>query len=155
MRRHDIRLKSFDYRSPGIYLATLVTDLREKCLGRVVGDEVILSPLGEVVQRHLELLPTWRSQVEVVDRAVMPDHVHVLLRFNEPVAAGLGGVIGCLKGGITREINLLRRTDGAAFWQLNYWERVVRSEDELQRIRRYFENNPRRWALKYGQGRAQ
>ncbi|MEO6068281.1 MAG: transposase [Gemmatimonadales bacterium] len=149
MRRHDVRLKTFDYRSPGIYLVTLVTDLRARCLGRVAADEVVLSPFGEVVQRHLKLLPIWRPQVAVIDHVVMPDHVHVLLEFNAHVPAGLGGVVGCLKGGITRDVNLLRGTEAAAFWQHNYWERVVRSDFEVQKIREYFANNPRRWLAKH------
>jgi REP element-mobilizing transposase RayT len=30
-------------------------------------------------------------------------------------------------------------------WQRNYYEHVVRSEDELSRIQRYIENNPANW----------
>jgi hypothetical protein len=76
----------------------------------------------------------------------------LILSFVEPVASGLGGVVGCLKGGITRDINLLRRTDGAAVWQQNYWERVIRSERELESLEQYLSENPRRWLLKHGSG---
>jgi|SRR5688572_17098316 putative transposase len=152
MRRHDIRLKHFDYRSPGIYLVTMVTERRSRCLAKVASSGVTLLGLGEVVERHLALLPTWRPQVEIVDRVVMPDHIHLLVRFRDTVPAGLGGVIGCLKAGITREVNSLRGTPGALFWQHNYWERVVRSEREVHALRRYFEENPLRWIRKYGSG---
>ena len=111
-----------------------------------------LLPFGEVVHRHCGLLPRWRPQVEVVDRVVMPDHVHLLLRFIDHVPAGLGAVIGCWKAGITREINAQRGTPGQAFWQQNYWERVVRTERELSGFRRYFRENPERWLRKYGVG---
>ena len=150
MRRHEIRLKHHDYRVKGIYLVTLVTTGRQRCLSIVRGESVSLTPLGEVVRTHLGLLPGWRPQVTVVDHVVMPDHVHILLRFTEAVPAGLGGVVGCLKGGITREINAIRGTPAAAFWQPNYWERVVRSARELTGYRRYFAENPRRWTVKYG-----
>jgi len=30
-------------------------------------------------------------------------------------------------------------------WQRNYWEHIVRSEADLDRIREYIENNPARW----------
>ena len=30
-------------------------------------------------------------------------------------------------------------------WQRNYYEHVIRDEDDLDRIRRYIEENPLRW----------
>jgi putative transposase len=34
-------------------------------------------------------------------------------------------------------------------WQRNYWEHVIRSEQELCEIREYIRNNPARWATDY------
>jgi REP element-mobilizing transposase RayT len=152
MRRHDIRLKRFDYRASGLYLVTLVTERRVRSLAQVSSDGVALSPFGEVAQRHCGLLPTWRPQVRVIENVVMPDHVHLLLHFVEDVPAGLGAVVGCFKAGITREVNALRGTPGQGFWQYNYWERIVRTERELVGLRRYFRENPQRWLMKYGPG---
>jgi REP element-mobilizing transposase RayT len=40
------------------------------------------------------------------------------------------------------------RRDGADFqWQRNYYEHIVRSENELARIREYIANNPAQWVL--------
>ena len=152
MRRHDVRLKHFDYRSTGVYLVTVVTDRRSRCLAKVSAEGVALSPFGEIVQRHCALLPSWRPQVKVVDFVVMPDHVHLLLRFVDDVPAGLGAVIGCWKAGVTREVNGARGTPRGVFWQQNYWERVVRTERELVGYRWYFRQNPERWLRKYGAG---
>jgi putative transposase len=44
-------------------------------------------------------------------------------------------------------INGLRGTPGIPVWQRNYYEHVVRHEDDLDRIRRYIQDNPRRWAF--------
>ena len=30
-------------------------------------------------------------------------------------------------------------------WQRNYWERIIRNGDELDRIRHYIAENPLRW----------
>ena len=30
-------------------------------------------------------------------------------------------------------------------WQRNYWERIIRNEDEMNRIRQYIIENPARW----------
>ena len=40
---------------------------------------------------------------------------------------------------------MLGRAD-RPFWQRNYYERIVRNEDELNRIRQYIRDNPEKWA---------
>jgi len=30
-------------------------------------------------------------------------------------------------------------------WQRNYYERIIRNDDELYRIREYIQNNPQQW----------
>ena len=35
---------------------------------------------------------------------------------------------------------------GVPVWQRNYYERVIRNDDELGRIRRYIAENPKHWA---------
>lgn len=32
-------------------------------------------------------------------------------------------------------------------WHRNYYDRIIRNEEELRAIREYIENNPARWAL--------
>ena len=32
-------------------------------------------------------------------------------------------------------------------WQRNYWEHIVRNEDELNRIRDYIRHNPQKWEM--------
>ena len=45
----------------------------------------------------------------------------------------------------TKRMNAIHRTPGTKVWQRNYWERVIRNTGELDRIRRYIEENPLRW----------
>jgi REP element-mobilizing transposase RayT len=63
------------------------------------------------------------------------------------VAAGsLGAVVRSFKARSTKLVNRLRGTAGVPVWQRNYYERVVRDDDELIRIREYILDNPRKWA---------
>ena len=57
----------------------------------------------------------------------------------------LGGLVGAFKTNATRRVNETRGTPGLPVWQRNYYERVVRSESELNRIRDYIRNNPLTW----------
>jgi hypothetical protein len=36
---------------------------------------------------------------------------------------------------------------GATLWQRNYFEHIVRGDDDLDRIRQYIATNPVRWTL--------
>ena len=42
----------------------------------------------------------------------------------------------------TRSINAHRGTTGQQVWQRNYFEHIIRTEDELRRIREYIQHNP-------------
>ncbi len=58
----------------------------------------------------------------------------------------LGRLVGAFKTVSTRRINEVRGTPGAPIWQRNYFERIIRSDEELNRIRDYIVSNPARWA---------
>jgi putative transposase len=63
-----------------------------------------------------------------------------------PPSGSLGVIIGNFKAVTTRRINRLRNTAGAPVWQRNYYERVIRDEQELDVIRQYIRDNPTCWA---------
>ncbi len=64
-----------------------------------------------------------------------------------PTPASIGAIVGQFKSLVTKKINALRGTPQRPVWQRNYYERVIRNEDELNRIREYVANNPLQWAL--------
>jgi REP element-mobilizing transposase RayT len=41
----------------------------------------------------------------------------------------------------------MRDNSGVPVWQRNYYERIIRNDEELARARRYIEENPMRWHL--------
>jgi len=91
----------------------------------------------------------------------MPDHIHGVVFFTNPdgyevpqkqvrslsrPARSLGSFIAGLKAITTIRINELRGTPGTKVWQRNYFDRIIRDEKELDRIREYIETNPVRWS---------
>ena len=50
------------------------------------------------------------------------------------------------KASVTKRINLLRVTPNAPVWQPNYYEHVIRDQTDWERIHRYIESNPSKWA---------
>jgi REP element-mobilizing transposase RayT len=63
-----------------------------------------------------------------------------------PAPASIGALVAGFKAASAARINAMRGTVGRPVWQRNYYERVIRSERELDRIRRYIAANPARWA---------
>jgi putative transposase len=58
----------------------------------------------------------------------------------------LGSFVAGYKMAVTKRVNRLRDTPGARVWQRNYYERVIRDDDEAVRARAYIRDNPGRWA---------
>jgi len=55
-------------------------------------------------------------------------------------------VVGYFKMNSAKRINLLLGSSGIPVWQRNYYEHIIRDEDEHNRIHLYIEANPLHWA---------
>ncbi len=75
-------------------------------------------------------------------------HVHCRPDLNPCVwpRAHSGAIVRAFKSATTKRINERQGTPGKQVWQRNYFDRVIRSDDELYRARRYILTNPDRWS---------
>ena len=104
------------YGGKGLYMVTLCTEGRQPCFGHLEGDirarrasaafpHIVLSELGRaVLEEELPKMHRFYPQVELWQVAVMPDHLHLLIRVREPLPKGkhLGHIISGFKGGCSR-----------------------------------------------------
>ena len=49
------------------------------------------------------------------------------------------------KSVVTNRINSLRKKPPTPLWQRNYYEHIIRDEDDFNRIRQYIIDNPMKW----------
>ena len=63
-----------------------------------------------------------------------------------PKPKSLGALMAGFKSSVTKRINEMRQNPGAAVWQRNYHEHVIRNEADYSRIAEYVNHNPRQWA---------
>ncbi|RHO74223.1 hypothetical protein DW083_03940 [Parabacteroides sp. AF48-14] len=49
------------------------------------------------------------------------------------------------KSVVTKQINIIRETPGRKVWQANYYDHIIRNNEEYQRIADYIEMNPICW----------
>ena len=63
-----------------------------------------------------------------------------------PTPGSIGAIIGQFKSIVTKRINRYRGTPGVPVWQRNYYDHIIRNENDWRRIRAYIVNNPANWA---------
>jgi len=163
--RRSIRLPGYDYTAAGAYFITICTQGRECLFGQVMDGDMRLNALGEIVRAEWEKSAALRAEIELGPYAVMPNHFHAIIwmiddrcsrgtarrapttveQFGKPVAGSIPTIVRAFKSAVTRQINLVRQTPGAAVWQRNYYEHIIRDEPSCEKIAAYILNNPRQW----------
>jgi putative transposase len=162
--RRSIRLPAYDYAQAGAYFVTIVTHQRQCLFGEIVGGQMRLAAHGQVVSEQWLQSELVRSEIELDAFIVMPNHIHgiVIIRAH-PMDVGahsraplpssspyrpprsLGSLVAGFKSAATKRINEMRGTLGVPVWQRNYYERVIRNDEELDRVRQYIVDNPAHW----------
>ncbi len=148
--RQSIRLRDFDYSSANWYFVTICVQDRKSILGKVVGDRTFLSPSGRIADRIWLNLTDKSDMVELDEYVVMPNHIHGIIgiRATVKVAPTLGQIIGAYKSRVFHECLQLAKIKEnflGKMWQRNYYEHIVRDENDLNRIRKYIHDNPPNW----------
>lgn len=98
--RNSIRLKGYDYASPGAYFVTIVTHhppLRGSCchqnldgnmnregrrawlFGEIVDGEMRLNDIGEIARDEWLVTPAIRPEIALDEFVIMPNHVHAII----------------------------------------------------------------------------
>ena len=159
--RRSRRLKGYDYSQAGAYFISVCTRNRECLLGEIADGEMRLNDAGRMVAEEWMKSAEIRNEIELDAFAVMPNHVHgIIVIANDcrgvwPYAPTgtlrspsrtIGALVRAFKSACTIRINDMRNARGTPVWQRNYYEHVIRDEDDLNRIRQYICDNPARWA---------
>ena len=66
-------------------------------------------------------------------------------RPNGTIPGSIGAIVQNYKSLTTRKINMILRTKNKAIWQRNYYEHIIRDENDFSRIVDYIQNNPISW----------
>ena len=157
--RQSIRLKEYDYTQQGLYFVTICTIERLMMFGDVRGGKMELNFCGEIVRDEWLKTPVVRKYVELDEFVVMPNHFHGILKITVgatrrvapttensrgPIRGSIGAIVGQFKSAVTKRINELNQSR-RFIWQRNYYEHVIRDENDLNRIRQYISDNPMNW----------
>ena len=165
-KRKPLRLTEYDYRQNGAYFVTLCTYNRISLFGDINFD-------GPLVGAHLCVRPNrpdlivtkWLKEIEnkynnvLIDTfVIMPDHIHfIILKTGAHTGAPLPEIIKWFKTQTTNDyINSVKSGLFPPFekhiWQRNYFEHIIRNNQDLHETRKYIAENPIRWAVKANNG---
>ncbi len=86
--RRSIRLKGYDYTSPGAYFVTICTQDHVCAFGEVVEGDMCLNPYGRVVDAYWSRIPRHFPHVMVDAWVVMPNHVHGIIAITDAPSPG-------------------------------------------------------------------
>ena len=174
-RRKLTRLAGFDYSQAGAYFVTICTEERTCTFGSIVNGEMGLNDAGVMVHKWWLELESKYPSVTSDAFVVMPNHMHgtitlvgaplrgrLLPPHGSPsalptarphrAAPTLGSLIRWFKTMTTNAYIRGVKFHGwppfpGRLWQRNYYEHVIRNEDDLFNTRRYIENNPLQWDM--------
>lgn len=138
--RQPTRLKSYDYTSNGAYFVTICTDKR--------------TPHFTNPTFHPLLLETWQKlpdrfpSTSIDEFVIMPDHIHGIIWLNDTKKnpPTLSQIIGAYKSITTVAWLNHHKNLGVKcskhLWQSDYYDHIIRNDQDLTRTRQYILDNP-------------
>lgn len=81
-KKHDrkaIRLKGYDYATPGLYFITICVQNRACLFGEVQNGRMVLNAAGQMVEKEWLKLPDRFPNILIHEFVVMPNHFHGIL----------------------------------------------------------------------------
>ena len=149
----------------GAYFVTICTQNREHFFGEIKNGEMRLSEIGEYANQNIAEIPKHNPYAEIPLWVVMPDHVHMIVIItpndcrdvpwrvstdgkNKRMQdiANKQGKLSTVIGGFKQSVTRFARTKQPYFaWQTRYFDRIIRDQDEMNRIAAYIGNNVTKW----------
>jgi putative transposase len=134
--------------------------------------EIVLSNAGQMITDIWHQIPAYYANIDIDEFVVMPNHLHGIVIINKdnsikdtnplkmfrlgqtqgsaPTNLSLPDIVNRFKTMTTRiYIDGVENRGWKAFnkklWQRNYFEHIIRDDDDLNRIREYIQFNPVDW----------
>jgi len=158
-KRKRNRLKEYDYSNAGYYFVTICVNDRNDYFGKTYGTKCVLNEFGKTIKQILENIPVLYPYVTIDYYVIMPNHIHVIIIIDpsdnvsvvtsrdlshnkkpKPKIKCLSEIIGAFKTMSSKELHLKGLKEFK--WQRSFYDRIIRNERELYRIRKYIEQNP-------------
>ncbi len=164
------RMPNWDYSGNGVYFLTIVTQNRVCNLGNIENNKIVLSEFGKIVENELLKSFKIRDELFLDEYIIMPNHIHAIvvlfvethgrasLRtpeqkfFRKPksISSFFAGFKSAINSKIDahidfQELDIPKYNKNNHFFQSNYYDHIVRNNNEYNRIKNYIIENPQNW----------
>ena len=158
------RLQNWDYGWNGNYFITVCTAGHEPYFGKISDNMIELSEIGLFAQQFWIEIPNHFPFIELDAFVVMPSHIHGILvidkkddqefnlddinymkghkRFRNPGKNNISSIIGSYKSFVTKNAHKISKQFE---WQTGFYDHIIKSDWEFDRIRQYIDDNPANW----------
>ena len=168
--RRSIRLKEYDYSQSGAYFITICTLNRARLFGEINHGEMVLNEAGKMITKWYYELKNKFPDIQCDQFICMPNHIHFIVinvgadlrvcpdhepnesanKTGEHTGSPLPKIVQWFKTMTTNEyIKHVKNYHWQPFnnklWQRNYYEHIIRNDDDLNDIREYIIYNPEQW----------
>jgi len=169
-KRKSQRKCDYDYSQPGYYAVAVCTQNRSCLFGVIDNGAMLLNDAGRMIDKTWNQIPDHYPGIELDVMQIMPNHLHGIIVFREvgtdprvcpSSVPGFGQTQGSVPTTVSDVIKKFktlatkRYIDGVRvhgwhsfsgkLWQRSYYDRIIRNETELNKIRTYIYNNPIEW----------
>jgi putative transposase len=133
----------------------MVTHHRAYIFGKVVQGKIRLSEYGKIATAEWFRTSQIRVNVQVhlYETSDTSRGAATLRPYQDPyndrqvniLPNSLRAIVRSYKSAVTYQINRLRKSPGKPIWQRNYYEHIIRGQQDLESIHKYILNNPENW----------
>ena len=114
---------------------------------------IIITDNDDEYSRDTGMETGTHSETDTVSESKTKTGTKTIEQFGKPTKNSIPTIVRLFKSTTTKQINQLRRdtlqrvstTPMQPLWQRNYYEHIIRNEIELNRIRQYIIDNPKKW----------
>ena len=135
-QRKNIRLKDYNYTQKGYYFVTICAKDMQNIFGIIDNYVVVFNENGNKLKSTVDSFNI--ENIEISFYQIMPNHLHIIFEFKTDIGKTLLEVVSLFKSRCTYSIGKKN------IWQRGYYERVIRDENEYNRIVKYINENPYR-----------
>lgn len=147
--RQSIRLAGFDYSQEGSYFITICTHNRKSLFGEIFKEQMVMNQVGDIVYQEWLKIPNRFQGIQLGSFVVMPNHIHGIISILKSIPGQkVGKIIGAYKSlSANGYIQLMKKNvmPVEKLWQRNFFEHIIRDDEDYSRIIDYINNNPENW----------
>lgn len=115
--------------------------------GEIEPTTIKLTSIGKEVEKSINFINQQDNNASIIQYVIMPNHIHliIMLESGRHGSLSLANVVGRFKSFLNKKYNDLNNSKNMVLWQRNYYEHIIRDEDDFMKISQYIEENPAKW----------